>query len=169
MLSNYVIYNDLYITGGKEYTYNEEQCIERCLEDSRCFTIHHYKTNVCYLYRSNNGTTITESARMRPNSKIVIFFDNLKLLSKTFKLNNLRVKRGISSRTSFSGMNETMCFKQCQEDPICNVISFKPTTSNDEINCWLFSEEKVSCQRSAQETCNTLEVKTDSVTWFDYS
>jgi len=166
-LSEYLSYSGMWLNGGEKKQYNERQCIERCREDNLCFAID-FNTdnpNTCYLYRKPKGRKFSKNNYSdSDSSKLIIFFDALKLLDYSFQLGNTRVKNGVTPRKKSQKQNEIMCMKECKEDAICSVFTYKQTTSNTYVNCLLYSLGQVSCDDG---NCDLLEKSVGWTTQFN--
>ena len=94
-LSEYLVIHGFMLNGGTKKQYNERQCIERCREDNLCYAIDLDTAypNTCYLYRkpkdSNTKYAKHRYLSGRETEKVIIFFDVLKLLDYSFKLENI--------------------------------------------------------------------------------
>lgn len=129
--AEFLSYDDIWLAKGKKYQYNEKQCIERCREDSLCFAMNH-DTNYesfCWLYVKQKDSTAKYTSKICKNNfktaKLIIFFDALKLLDHSFKLQNVRVKDGVTRRNALKTTNETECMKEYKNDAICSLTDKK--------------------------------------------
>ena len=158
MYSSYATFNNFFISGGKKYNYNEKQCFERCVGDNRCFAVHIDSMDRCYVYLAEEtgrlitqGGSITDPSRQ---SKVVMFFDSMRLLSQPLRITESRIKTSIGSRAHFNNITEVECRKECKKDSICSTFTYKTRATESENNCWLYSRRKVSCQGSKKNNCN---------------
>jgi len=169
-LSEYLSYS-MTVYGGEKKQYNEKQCIERCREDNLCFAMD-LDTNTpstCWLFRKLKDSKEKFMKGdyyedLDKKYKLIIFFDALKLLDYSFKLGNTRVKNGVTPRKKSQKQNEIMCMKECKEDAICSVFTYKQTTSNTYVNCLLYSLGQVSCDDG---NCKLLEKSVGWTTQFN--
>ena len=163
------------LSKGKLYEqYNQQQCGERCEEDNKCFAVHfEEKRRYCWIHHANNDTIAFSKEKGIPNNntEITVFFDELKLLDYSFKIEDVRVKEGIPKRDSFRTATESECVTKCIDDQICDIVAYKVFNKEESVNnCWLYSFEKVSCKIIGEKTdneCNTLTPDKEVVVWFN--
>ena len=160
----------LYISGGKYYQFNYEQCEDKCVNDELCFAVHFDGSSNCYIYRkkgadnfvtenrmANNETKLTinmnlvnkhqESvAKESSKSYVTIFVDNMKLMDMVFKLTGARVKKNVVSRAMQNEnkkYSEKECSHICLEDPMCTAYTHREQVDDGERNCWTYNTEKI--------------------------
>lgn len=163
--SDYLTLKSLSIGGGTKFSYNEEQCVERCVEDNHCIAVKYLKGDISYIHRNSKEKTEVEATPLL-NSKVMIFYDSLKLLSKTLTLKSIRVGNDIEVRSNLVVNNSTSCSEACMEDSICSVFTFREKTLSGETNCWLYNLDKISC-KGVTQGCNSLKKSADFLTLFN--
>ncbi|XP_066927275.1 uncharacterized protein [Clytia hemisphaerica] len=157
----------------QHYKVNRDKCENKCINDDRCI-VFEFAPSQCYLYFYKKGSNTTTSKKYEmskgPGEGTFIFFDALKLLGHTLRVENVTVKESIAARAIVHANKENDCVKECQEDQACEMLTYnRKGKAEDENNCKLFSDDKFECL-SDEKDCKIIEPGdsyTDFVTIFN--
>ncbi|XP_066912531.1 uncharacterized protein [Clytia hemisphaerica] len=156
MVTNVISLIGLSVWGGTLNQLNRDRCEDKCLEDDRCIVLEYPAANQCWLFyhdKQSNVTLLGKASMPVPKGEeygTFIFYDALKLLGHTLKIERIAIKPGQLARKNIR-TNETDCSMECRQDQACAMVTFNRQAQPEENNCKLYSEDKFECPDDIKE------------------